>query len=164
MYVSDCRVDLSAKKSYHIILVDVTRVRIYAIAIISQGSVGCSTIVTLKSLGDGRSRINTQLYFTGKSAKPPPRVAFFVGLRENVGPFKDNLDLVYDKLVTNIGDGYDKTTGRFTAPKNGTYQFTVVVAAQGQKKVRLMTNTLIHTSILVLELFIYSVMWITKCD
>lgn len=87
-----------------------------------------------------------------------------MGLRENVGPFKDNLDLVYDKLVTNIGDGYDKTTGRFTAPKNGTYQFTVVVAAQGQKKVRLMTNTLIHTSILVLELFIYSVMWITKCD
>ncbi|XP_069119906.1 complement C1q-like protein 4 [Argopecten irradians] len=70
----------------------------------------------------------------GKSPKVPPRVAFFVGLRENVGPFKENKDLVYDKLITNVGDGYDKTTGRFTAPVNGTYQFTVVVAAQGQKK------------------------------
>ncbi|OWF56068.1 C1q-related factor-like isoform X2 [Mizuhopecten yessoensis] len=70
----------------------------------------------------------------GKSPKAPPRVAFFVGLRENVGPFKENRDLVYDKLVTNVGGGYDKTTGRFTAPVNGTYQFTVVVAAQGQKK------------------------------
>ncbi|KAK3597037.1 hypothetical protein CHS0354_022045 [Potamilus streckersoni] len=70
----------------------------------------------------------------GKSAKPASKVAFFVGLGPNVGPVEQNTDLVFDKVVTNVGDTYSKQTGRFTAPYNGTYQFTVVVAAQGHQK------------------------------
>ncbi|KAL3837504.1 hypothetical protein ACJMK2_022856 [Sinanodonta woodiana] len=69
-----------------------------------------------------------------KSAKPASKVAFFVGLGPNVGPVEQNTDLVFDKVVTNVGDTYSKQTGRFTAPYNGTYQFTVVVAAQGHQK------------------------------
>ena len=72
---------------------------------------------------------------SGKSAPAVPKVAFFVGLGKNVGPVKENTDLIFDKVITNIGGGYDVETGRFTAPFTGVYHFTVVVAAQGMQKV-----------------------------
>ena len=46
-----------------------------------------------------------------------------------------NTDLIFDKVITNIGDGYDVETGRFTAPFNGVFHFTAVVAAVGRQKV-----------------------------
>ena len=46
-----------------------------------------------------------------------------------------NTDLIFDKVITNIGDGYDVETGRFTAPFNGVFYFTAVVAAVGRQKV-----------------------------
>lgn len=52
-----------------------------------------------------------------------------------MGPIENNIDLVFDRVITNIGGGYDNETGRFTAPFNGVYHFTVVVAAQGRQKV-----------------------------
>ena len=30
----------------------------------------------------------------------------------------------FPEIVTNIGDAYSKTSGKFVAPYNGTYQFT----------------------------------------
>jgi hypothetical protein len=65
-----------------------------------------------------------------------PKVAFFAGLKDNKGPVEQNSDLVFDSIVTNVGGAFNKETGRFTAPYNGTYQFTVVVAAQGRQRVR----------------------------
>jgi len=62
-------------------------------------------------------------------------VAFFVGLTENVGPISKSSSVVFDRVVTNVGSAYDVETGRFTAPVNGTYQFNVVVSAQGRHKV-----------------------------
>lgn len=69
------------------------------------------------------------------SAKLPARIAFFAGLNENMGPVTKHTDIVFDSIITNIGHGYDATTGRFTAPVNGTYQFNVIVSAQGRQKV-----------------------------
>ena len=73
----------------------------------------------------------------GISAPAPRPVAFFVGLSDNVGPIKSQTQtpVVFDRVVTNIGNAYDPVTGRFTAPINGTYQFNVVVSAQGRHKV-----------------------------
>ena len=34
--------------------------------------------------------------------------------------------IVFDDVITNVGSSYDGTTGVFTAPHNGTYQFTVI--------------------------------------
>lgn len=34
---------------------------------------------------------------------------------------------VYDKLVTNVGNAYNPSTGKFTAPSNGTYQFNPLI-------------------------------------
>lgn len=61
-------------------------------------------------------------------------MAFFVGLYDNLGPITDHADIVFDRVITNIGSGYDRDTGRFTAPVNGTFQFNVIVSAQGRQK------------------------------
>jgi len=63
-------------------------------------------------------------------------VAFFVGLTNNIGPISQHADIVFDSVVTNVGNAYDEDTGRFTAPVNGTYQFNVIIAAQGRQKAR----------------------------
>lgn len=74
----------------------------------------------------------------GLSAPTPKRVAFFVGLSENLGPVKEHTNIVFDRVVTNIGSAYDPKIGRFTSPINATYQFNVVVAAQGRQKAAVM--------------------------
>jgi len=43
--------------------------------------------------------------------------------------------IVFDRVVTNIGAAYDPQSGRFTSPINATYQFNVVISAQGRQKV-----------------------------
>ncbi|KAL8601339.1 hypothetical protein ACOMHN_054632 [Nucella lapillus] len=63
-----------------------------------------------------------------------PKVAFFAGLKDNTGPVSENTDLIFDSVITNVGDAFNMDTGRFTAPYNGTFQFTVVVAAQGRQR------------------------------
>ena len=63
------------------------------------------------------------------------KIAFFVGLSENMGPVTEYTDIVFDRVVTNIGSAYNEATGRFTAPVNATYQFNVVISAQGRQKV-----------------------------
>jgi len=41
---------------------------------------------------------------------------------------------VFDRVVTNIGKAYNPQSGRFTSPINATYQFNVVISAQGRQK------------------------------
>jgi len=74
----------------------------------------------------------------GLSAPTPKKIAFFVGLSDNMGPVKEHTDIVFDRVVTNIGTGYDAASGRFTAPANGTYQFNIIVSAQGRQKAAVM--------------------------
>ncbi|KAH3700064.1 complement C1q-like protein 4 [Dreissena polymorpha] len=85
----------------------------------------------------------------GKSAVPAKRFAFFVGLGENRGQIEANVDLTFDRVITNVGGAYNELTGKFTAPFSGTYHFTVVIAAQGTKKaaVMLMKNDQMMTTV-----------------
>ena len=72
---------------------------------------------------------------SGLSAVATKKVAFFAGLSENMGPLKEHKDIVFDRVITNVGAGYNTQTGHFIAPANGTYHFNVVVSAQGRQKV-----------------------------
>ena len=86
------------------------------------------------------SIISLHVIFTGKSELKVQKVAFFVGLQDNINQFDEDVDakdIIFEKVVTNVGEAYTSDTGRFTAPLNGTYSFTVVVAAQGKHKVRM---------------------------
>ncbi|KAK3087121.1 hypothetical protein FSP39_001945 [Pinctada imbricata] len=40
----------------------------------------------------------------------------------------------FDSVLTNEGNGYDKTTGTFTAPKNGMYLFSWKILSHVGKK------------------------------
>lgn len=74
------------------------------------------------------------------------KVAFMAGLTENMVSVDDDTDAVFDNVVTNVGDGYDRSTGRFSAPVAGVYEFTVNVAAQGKKKAAV---KLLHNAVMV---------------
>lgn len=71
---------------------------------------------------------------TGLTAQTPKKVAFFAGLSDNVGPTAEPVDVIFDRVITNVGEAYDVSTGRFTAPVNGTYTFNCVISAQGRQK------------------------------
>lgn len=51
-------------------------------------------------------------------------VAFSAGLTRTMH-FSKGEAILFDKTYTNVGGGYDMTTGTFTAPKNGIYAFHI---------------------------------------
>lgn len=51
-------------------------------------------------------------------------VAFHVYLKNSISSLSQNQIIKYDHVVTNIGEGYDTTTGKFTVPVDGVYSFT----------------------------------------
>ena len=52
----------------------------------------------------------------------PLGITFTVGLTAEKG-FDTNDPVIFDRVVTNTGNGYSTTTGKFVAPYNGTYEF-----------------------------------------
>ncbi|XP_062391170.1 heavy metal-binding protein HIP-like [Sardina pilchardus] len=58
-----------------------------------------------------------------------PKVAFSAGLTDsgNIESGNTDLNLVFTKIITNVGQAYSSTTGFFTAPVRGVYYFRFTV-------------------------------------
>jgi C1q domain len=97
------------------------------------------------------------------SALPPKRVAFFVGLSDNLGPVKEQTTVIFDRIVTNIGDAFNPQTGRFTAPINGTYQFNVVISAQGRQKVKNFIDYQIFLMPIKIQTIVKTTVFVSNC-
>ena len=48
----------------------------------------------------------------------------FAAVRTSSGDMGSSGTITYDSLTTNIGNGMDASTGKFTAPTSGLYMFT----------------------------------------
>ncbi|CAL8373769.1 unnamed protein product [Boreogadus saida] len=53
-----------------------------------------------------------------------PRVGFTVALRQPLGPVPIDITVKYPVIISNIGNGYNLTTGIFTARVSGMYYFS----------------------------------------
>jgi len=87
---------------------------------------------------------------TGSSGVQQKKVAFFVALSNHLGPFAQPTDVVFDRVVTNIGSAYGFWSGRFRAPVSATYQFSVTLSAQPTKQAGLM---MLKNGVRILELW-----------
>ncbi|KAI2663070.1 Complement C1q-like protein 2 [Labeo rohita] len=62
-----------------------------------------------------------------RQIKESPKVAFTASMSSKQsthrGPFSDETKLIFDKILTNIGNAYDPVTGVFKAPVKGVYYF-----------------------------------------
>ncbi|XP_036927408.1 golgin IMH1-like [Acanthopagrus latus] len=58
------------------------------------------------------------------------KVAFSAGLTDSgsVGPFDEEMTLIFSKIITNVGGAYNQTAGVFTAPVRGLYFFSFTAA------------------------------------
>ena len=77
----------------------------------------------------------TQL-FTSED-EPPPAVAqngtAFSAYALGSTSYAPGATLIFENVVTNIGDGYDATTGEFTCPVEGTYSFSLSIIHDEQQ-------------------------------
>ena len=69
------------------------------------------------------------------SAKDTP-VAFTAGMTSYSSSWMGDI-LVFPHVITNKGQGYSSSSGKFTAPRDGTYVFTVTAVSWSSKVISL---------------------------
>ncbi|XP_019926227.3 structural maintenance of chromosomes protein 2 [Magallana gigas] len=103
-------------------------------------------------------------------------VGFTVGVTSSSTTWSGNI-LVFPHVVTNNGNGYTPSTGKFTAPTDGTYVFFVTVntydsnyiyldlVLNGSNKVRTMSHSsasfMTGTNMAVLQLYTGNSVWVS---
>jgi hypothetical protein len=68
------------------------------------------------------------------------RVSFYARLTKNIA-LGSAQTIIFDEVVTNNGHAYNKHTGHFTAPRDGTYYFaTSFLTQSGSTHLQMMKN------------------------
>ena len=63
-------------------------------------------------------------------------MAFFAIVeRGSLGRVRGDTNIIFESAVTNVGEAYDKSTGQFTAPFKGLYQFSSSIMADNDAEV-----------------------------
>ncbi|KAH3747725.1 hypothetical protein DPMN_182154 [Dreissena polymorpha] len=75
------------------------------------------------------SAMEQQLSHLNQVLHNPQAVAFTAQLSHDMTNIGANQPVVFDHVVTNPGNSYDKTTGHFTAPQNGLYIFYLTITS-----------------------------------
>ena len=110
------------------------------------------------------------------SVKDTP-VAFTAGMISQSSSWKGDI-LVFPHVITNKGQGYDNSTGKFTAPRDGMYVFFVTgvsylkngllldIVQDGVRKVRTFSENSYYyetgTNLVVLELDRGDAVWVRR--
>ena len=107
------------------------------------------------------------------SVKDTP-VAFTAGMTSYNSMWEGDI-MAFPRVITNKGQGYDNSTGKFTAPRDGTYVFTVTAVSysnylrldivhDGVSKVRTWSDDSAYyqtgTNLVVLELDRGDAVWV----
>ncbi|WAR11234.1 hypothetical protein MAR_036310 [Mya arenaria] len=59
------------------------------------------------------------------------KIAFYASLSDDISKTTASAPLVFNNVITNIGGGYEPSTGLFTAPTNGLFVFSLTVRQYG---------------------------------
>lgn len=78
-------------------------------------------------------------------------ISFTVGVTSSSSDWSGDI-LVFPHIVTNNGNGYNLSTGKFTAPKDGAYVFFVAVNSYGSKIVYL---NIVHNGLNIVQSMAY---------
>ncbi len=71
----------------------------------------------------------------GESVKPVRHVAFSVARSTKLGPVLQDTPITFDRIVTNVGGGYDEYSSHFVCRINGTYIYMTHILGQNNKDV-----------------------------
>lgn len=79
---------------------------------------------------------NTYLRFVAFSFEglSTPAIGFSASLSRDI-QLGDNQAIKYDRVLTNYGNGYDKWSGHFRAPRKGLYMFSCTLMAYSNHEV-----------------------------
>lgn len=80
--------------------------------------------------------INFKKLFLIVGSDPREPIAFYAYFSNDFKSMPKGSTFVFDVVETNLGNGYNKTTGIFTAPSSGLYAFTWTVHAAGKHVVQ----------------------------
>ncbi|XP_076116413.1 uncharacterized protein LOC143083903 [Mytilus galloprovincialis] len=88
-------------------------------------------------------RRNRRLLLSGSNVDSPPIIAFHAYLSKSEIDPGHHHTIIFDSVLTNSGNGYNKHSGTFIAPENGMYVFAyTVVGYPGSKMpVHLVVNS-----------------------
>uniref|UniRef100_A0A667YUZ1 C1q domain-containing protein n=1 Tax=Myripristis murdjan TaxID=586833 RepID=A0A667YUZ1_9TELE len=99
----------------------------------SKGTGGQITVKKSAELSALQSRLNaseSQVDELRRKHTDDLKVAFSAGLTDSgsVGPFDDEVTLVFSKIISNVGQAFNQSSGVFTAPLRGLYFFSFTAA------------------------------------